>query len=364
MGGTLFFRANDGTNGLELFKSDAGGTGLVEDINPTEGSSPDWLTDVNGTLFFSANDGTDGNELWTSDGSSAGTFQVADINPGAGDSLPGELAAVGSALYFAANDGTRGSELWKADQTPTSTTLASSANPAAAGQVVTFTATVAAQSGAPAGSVTFAIDGAVQPPVTLAGGKAAITATLAPGQHQITAAFHGDTGFADSASPVLTQVVSSPLVVPPPGGGGTTLPDRTAPVFESAALSRTVFAVNPRGSAETPVAAAKKGTTFRYTLSEAARVVVTIKRGIPGRKVGGRCVKPRRANRAAPRCVRYIRAGRFAIASPAGATRHRFSGRIGSKKLPVGGYRAMLVATDAAGNRSASKRLPFWVVSG
>jgi hypothetical protein len=215
---------------------------------------------------------------------------------------------------------------------------------------------------APAGSVTFAIDGAGQPPVTLAGGHAAITATLAPGQHQITAAFHGGEGFADSSAPALTQVVNAPAGPPPPGGA--TPPDRTAPVFESAALSRTVFAVNPRGSAETPVAAAKKGTTFRYTLSEAARVVVTIKRGTPGRKVGGRCVKPRRANRAAPRCVRYVRVGRFAIASPAGATRHRFSGRIGSKKLSVGGYRAILVATDAAGNRSAPKRLPFWVVSG
>ena len=55
--------------------------------------------------------------------------------------------------------------------------------------------------------------------------------------------------------------------------------------------------------------------------------------------------------------------GRFAIASPVGTTRHKFSGRIGSKKLSRGRYRAVLVATDAAGNRSAPKRLGFTVVA-
>jgi len=38
---------------------------LAKDIlsGPT-GSSLDWLINVNGTLFFAANDGTHGNELW------------------------------------------------------------------------------------------------------------------------------------------------------------------------------------------------------------------------------------------------------------------------------------------------------------
>ena len=112
-------------------------------------------------------------------------------------------------------------------------------------------------------------------------------------------------------------------------------------MFEAVALTRSVFAVSPRGSAETPVAArAKKGTTFRLTLSEAARVVVTVRRASPGRRVGGRCVKPSRSNRAARRCTRLRLAGRFAIDSPAGASRHRFSGRIGSRRLSAGRYRA------------------------
>ena len=49
MGGTLFFRANDGTSGFELWKSDgtANGTSLVKDINNGASTSwPNMLTNV------------------------------------------------------------------------------------------------------------------------------------------------------------------------------------------------------------------------------------------------------------------------------------------------------------------------------
>ena len=37
---------------------------------------------MNGTLFFTANDGSGGTELWKSDGTAAGTVLVKDICPG------------------------------------------------------------------------------------------------------------------------------------------------------------------------------------------------------------------------------------------------------------------------------------------
>ena len=37
---------------------------------------------MNGTLFFIADDGADGMELWKSDGTAAGTVLVKDISPG------------------------------------------------------------------------------------------------------------------------------------------------------------------------------------------------------------------------------------------------------------------------------------------
>jgi hypothetical protein len=60
--------------------------------------------------------------------------------------------------------------------------------------------------------------------------------------------------------------------------------------------------------------------------------------------------------------TRYVAAGRFAKQSSAGPNRKKFSGKIGRRSLKPGYYRATLVATDAAGNRSAPRRRKFKVV--
>jgi len=135
--GTLFFRANDGRNGHELWKSDgtAAGTLLVKDINPNgNGISPfprGGFTNVNGTLYFNADDGTSGRELWKSDGTTAGTVMIKDIAPGAGSSffLP-EVTNVNGTLYFSADDGMNGEELWKSDGTAAGTVLVKDIDPA------------------------------------------------------------------------------------------------------------------------------------------------------------------------------------------------------------------------------------------
>jgi ELWxxDGT repeat protein len=119
--GTLFFTADDGTGGRELWKSDSTGTFRVKDIYPGgASSSPGNLTNVNGTLFFSANDGTHGVELWKSDGTEAGTVLV---NPGGASSYTGNMANVNGTLFFSAADSTNGCELWKSDGTAAGTIL-------------------------------------------------------------------------------------------------------------------------------------------------------------------------------------------------------------------------------------------------
>lgn len=87
MGGTLYFSADDGITGGQLWKSDgtAAGTKRVTDISHFD--LTDWMTSIGRTLFFVANDGSSGYELWKSDGTAAGTERVKDINPGRGGSL-------------------------------------------------------------------------------------------------------------------------------------------------------------------------------------------------------------------------------------------------------------------------------------
>ena len=117
--GKLYFTANDGITGSELWVTDgtSEGTTLVADIRPSgnnyNGSSPENFTEFNGKLYFTANDGTTGEELWVTDGTAAGTQLVADINPGSDSSSPTSLFVFGNELFFRADNGETGEELFK-----------------------------------------------------------------------------------------------------------------------------------------------------------------------------------------------------------------------------------------------------------
>jgi len=126
IGNTLYFRATDGINGDELWKSD-GTTNIpmmVKDIySGSSSSSPADFTAVGNTLYFTASDGINGDELWKSDGTEAGTMMVKDIYSGSSSSTPSSLTVIGNTLYFQANDGTNGAELWKSDGTEVGTMM-------------------------------------------------------------------------------------------------------------------------------------------------------------------------------------------------------------------------------------------------
>ncbi len=94
---------------------------LLRDINATGSSNPHGLTQVGGTVFFAADDGIHGGELWRTDGTAAGTVMVKDIRPGRRSSKPTDLTAVAGTLFFVAKDGTHGRGLWKSDGTTAGT---------------------------------------------------------------------------------------------------------------------------------------------------------------------------------------------------------------------------------------------------
>jgi hypothetical protein len=101
----------------------------------------------------------------------------------------------------------------------TTTTLDATPVTSTFGQTVTLTAAVAtAATGIPTGTVTFAIDGQAQAPVTLTvvGGldQASLPTSLLPGTHTITATYSGDPTFASSGSnPMSVTINALPMIV-------------------------------------------------------------------------------------------------------------------------------------------------------
>jgi Tol biopolymer transport system component len=147
---------------------------------------------------------------------------------------------------------------------------------------------------------------------------------------------------------------------PQPGGETG---DTTPPVITGFSMTNRRFAVGPRRTAATTRRRAKKGTTFRFRLSEDAATKIVIARKSAGRRKGKRCVKPTRKLRKAKRCARYTTAATLKRSKThVGANRIAYTGRIGKKRLRPGPYRATLTATDAAGNRSRARRVSFRVV--
>ncbi len=96
---------------------------LVSDINPDSNDgysfSPSEFTVFEDQLYFSADNGENGIELFVSDGTAEGTQLLVDLNPGLNDygfadsSEPSEFKVFGDELFFGADDGEVGSELFK-----------------------------------------------------------------------------------------------------------------------------------------------------------------------------------------------------------------------------------------------------------
>jgi hypothetical protein len=110
--------------------------------------------------------------------------------------------------------------------------------------------------------------------------------------------------------------------------------DIQRPAIAAASLSRRRFHATPSGR--------RYGTTLRLTLSEPARLELTVQR-----RSGRRLVRVRGTVRA------RAASGRVAV---------RFTGRIAGRRLKPGRYVLTVVAIDAAGNRSAATRRSFSVL--
>ena len=106
------------------------------------------------------------------------------------------------------------------------------------------------------------------------------------------------------------------------------------------------FRANPQGK----VLSSKRrprGSELRFKLSSDAVVGYTVEKRIPGRKVSGRCVKPKGKNSTNRRCGRgfYKKVFDFTVNGKAGENKTSFSARFPSGNLTWGVYRLKAVAT-------------------
>lgn len=121
--GVLYFRADDGVNGSELFKYDGASVELVADIRPgadfqgrAHDSNPRGFTVFNNQLLFRADDGIHGRELFKYDGQKISL--VSDINPlitesgNAKGSYPTAFTPLREMLLFKADDGSHRMEIF------------------------------------------------------------------------------------------------------------------------------------------------------------------------------------------------------------------------------------------------------------
>jgi hypothetical protein len=152
-----------------------------------------------------------------------------------------------------------------------------------------------------------------------------------------------------------------------PGGGGT---DTTPPTAGDLTIGDTTLFPG-------------QGTTFGFSSSEAGMAKLTVQKQVPGlrMRIRGRlrCVpqtrkrlrKLRRQTDSLAefrrllrkrRCKAYKRIGSIQRAVGPGQNTISWNGRIAGRRLRPGRYRALLVITDSAGNKSSVERIRFRVL--
>ncbi len=125
-GGKLYFQANNGLLGTELWMHDpaTNTTQCLSDINTgLNNSTVAFITPYNGKLYFAASNGNDtipghtGIELYRYDPANNTVNLVMDIYPGNIGSTPTGLMTANNKLYFVATDPLYGKELYEYNDT-------------------------------------------------------------------------------------------------------------------------------------------------------------------------------------------------------------------------------------------------------
>lgn len=117
LNGWVYFSATDTSGDWELWSFDGNGTvNKAADIDTGfYGSSPQYLVGYNNKLYFSARTAANGTELWQYDPSTQQASLIQDLREGPQSGFPTQLTVFNGKIYFVALDTAYGSELFVLD---------------------------------------------------------------------------------------------------------------------------------------------------------------------------------------------------------------------------------------------------------
>ncbi|HTA06682.1 MAG TPA: choice-of-anchor Q domain-containing protein, partial [Solirubrobacteraceae bacterium] len=165
-----------------------------------------------------------------------------------------------------------------------------------------------------------------------------------------------DSGAVERVVPPPTTTTVLPLIVP--GGGKPT--GAKAPLLTAPSQSNSVWRAGSKLASiakRVPV-----GTVFSFALDQPAGVTLTFTQSATGRRVAGKCVPPRPANRRKRPCKRIVTRGTLILGGHAGTNKISFQGQISrARKLKPGSYKVQIVASTAVGH-SQARTLSFTIV--
>lgn len=199
---------------------------------------------------------------------------------------------------------------------------------------------------------------------------------LADSARAVVAGAGGALAISSTANQPVTDPASPGPGAPPAGSPGAGAP----PAVTSPSISNRTLRPG-------------QGTTFAFNASKAGRAVLTVEKKFKGIKVKRRVKTKSGARRARQVCVvstkkrlrvlrrqaknaqayrkllrrktcrSFTRVGRITRQVRPGRNTIRFNGRIAGRKLGPGVYRAKLIVTDSAGQRSSAEAFRFRVVA-
>lgn len=117
----VYYVFNDGTSqGLMVTDGTADGTYRITAADVFVSGK---MMGANGKLFFIANNGVNGNELWVTDGSAEGTMMLKDQAAGTTGGVNMIIGKAGTNILYSGHDGSYNSRIWISDGTEAGTKL-------------------------------------------------------------------------------------------------------------------------------------------------------------------------------------------------------------------------------------------------